>query len=131
MKDKADIERYLLEMEMPFEELDDGIWLLNDKNDNLENMLISWAPPIVIFRVKLMDLPEGDNTGLMHKLLQLNATDMVSGAYGIEDNSVVAIDTLQAENMDLNEFKASIESIALSIREHYPVLSAFRRGHRQ
>jgi len=120
------IETHLLDMQLPYEKIGDGVWVIHDEYEQIDNIVVSLVPPLVVFRVKLMELPEGDNTSLFRKLLELNATDMVHGAYGIENDAVVAIDTLQSENLDLNEFKASVDSLTMAIREHYPILSVFR-----
>ena len=128
MKEKADLENYLLELGHPYEEIGDGLYIINDEVDNVENIVVSWAPPVVVFRVKLMELPEDDRGGLMRKLLELNASEMVAGAYGIEGDAVVVVDSLQAENLDYNEFVASVDSLVLAITEHYPVLSEIVQG---
>lgn len=125
MKDKGDLERYLLEMGQPYEEVGDGLYVLHDEIDQVDNIVVIWAPPMVVFRVKLMNLPAGDNAALMRKLLELNANEMVAGAYGVEGDSIVVVDTLQSENLDYNEFQASIESLAMAITVHYPVLKEF------
>ncbi len=122
MREKADLENYLLELGQPFEEIGDGIYMINDEVDNVDNIIVTWAPPMVVFRVKLMELPEGEHCNLMKKLLELNATEMIAGAYGIEGDAVVVTDTLQSENLDYNEFVASVESLVMAITEHYPVL---------
>ena len=44
---------------------------------------------------------------------------MVAGAYGLEEDNVVIVDTLQSENLDFNEFQASLDAIAMAVREHY------------
>ena len=127
MRTNEDIEGYLIEMGMPFEMLDEGLWSLNDEEDGVENLVIMHSPPIVVFRVKLMEIPEGDHEDLYEQLLKLNGTEMVAGAYGIEEGHVVIVDTLQSENLDFNEFQASIESITMAVAEHYPILSGFRK----
>jgi hypothetical protein len=48
---------------------------------------------------------------------------MVAGAYGLEDNAVVIVDSLQSENLDYNEFQASIDAIAYAVHDHYAELS--------
>lgn len=128
MKTNDDIEGYLIELNQPFEQLEDGIWVLNDEEDHVPNVVILHSPPIITFRVKLMDVPEHRRAELFDKLLRLNATDMIAGAYGIDQDDVVIVDTLQSENLDFNEFQASIESLSLAIAEHYPVLRGFREG---
>ena len=54
---------------------------------------------------------------------------MVHGAYAVDGNSIVIIDTLEAETMDLEELQASIDAIGLALAQHYRSLSAFRPGH--
>jgi hypothetical protein len=51
---------------------------------------------------------------------------MVHGAYGIEDNNVVLIDTLQAENLDYNEFQATLDALMLASTQDYQRLNSFR-----
>ena len=125
------IEDYLIKSEFPFEKVDEGFWLIHDEFDQIDNIVIYHSPPVVTFRVKLLEVPDLEDavrTKLYSKLLELNATSMVAGAYGLEDDSVVVVDTLQAENLDFNEFQASIDSMALAIREHYHPLRRLVRG---
>ncbi len=130
MRTNDDIEGYLIELDKPFEELDEGLWRLSNEDDHIDSMLIMHTPPIIVFRVKLMETPEGARRiELYEDLLKLNANNMIAGAYGIEDDSVVIVDTLQAENLDYNEFQASVESISMAIAEDYPQLSAYRTEH--
>ena len=73
-----------------------------------------------------MDIPKNCNRQqLFETLLKLNTADMLHGAYGLEGNSVIATDTLQAGNLDLNEFQASIDSLSLCITSHYKQLAQF------
>jgi len=130
--DESDlIEDHLIKSEFPFEKVDEGFWLIHDEFDQIDNIVVYHSPPVVTFRVKLLEVPDLDDETrlrLFQKLLELNATSMVAGAYGLEDDSVVAIDSLQAENLDFNEFQASIDSMALAIREHYRPLRRLIRG---
>lgn len=125
------IENYLIKSEFPFEKLQEGFWLIHDELDQLDNIVVYHSPPVVTFRVKLVEVPELDESTrleLFTKLLELNAESMVAGAYGLENDSVVAIDSLQAENLDFNEFQAAIDSMTLSIREHYRSIRRLIRG---
>lgn len=126
MATPEDVESYLIRMDLPYEELDEGIWVIHDEYDHIENIVVHFADPLVIFRVKLMELPEADNTELFRMLLEFNTSEVVHGAYGLEGNSVVVMDTREAVNMDFNEFQASVDSLTLAIAQHYPKLSAFR-----
>lgn len=116
------IEEYLIHTELPYEQVQEGMWLIHDENDYIENIVVLHTPPVITFRVKLLELGAlnaDSKLQLFNHLLRLNANDMVAGAYGLEGDSVVIIDSLQSENLDYNEFQASIDSITLSIREHY------------
>jgi hypothetical protein len=123
MKGAEDIESYLLKMGLPFEQLAPEIWNIKDEH---ENLLVSIAGPVVVFRVKVMDLPRTNKEALLETLLRLNTTDMVHGAFGIEEDAVVVVHALELENLDFNEFQAVIDDITLAISKHYPALSKFR-----
>jgi hypothetical protein len=125
MKSREDIESYLMKTGLPYEQLGADLW--NVKPEGQENLLISIAGPVVVFRIKVMNLPEGGKREPLYEtLLGLNTTEMVHGAFGIEGKAVVIIDALQLENLDFNEFQAVIDDITMAISKHYPVLSKFR-----
>lgn len=121
------IEAYLIETGSPFERVKDGFWLIHDDYDAVDNIVIVHKPPVITFRVKLFDVPASitARNELFSHLLRLNATVMIAGAYGLEDDAVVVTDSLQSENLDYNEFQASIDAIAFAVREHYDELKRF------
>jgi len=121
------IDEYLVRSGLEYDALDDGVWVIHDEDDNLDNVVLTWSPPIVVFRVKLMDAPTDatKRSQLFEQLLQLNASDMVAGAYGLEGNAIVATETLQSENLDFNEFQAGIEGLTMALTSHYEQLRSF------
>lgn len=117
------IESYIIELGLPFEQVKDGLWLIHDEIDYIDNIVVYHTAPVLTFRVKLIDTPEEMvQPVLFRRLLELNATSMIAGAFGLEDESVVIVDTVQSPNLDKNEFQAAIDSIALAVREHYQEL---------
>ena len=109
------------------EELKPGLWMLTPEQDGVR-IVVNFGPPVVVFRVNVMNLP-GDaekRTSLMQKLLELNATELLHGSYGIEGDSVVLTDALQLENLDFNEFQASIDSITLALASHLRALAPYQ-----
>jgi hypothetical protein len=52
---------------------------------------------------------------------------MVHGAYALENNNVIIIDTLELDTMDIEELQASLDAIGLAVAQHYPILSKFRK----
>ncbi|HEV8320558.1 MAG TPA: YbjN domain-containing protein [Myxococcota bacterium] len=127
MRSVEDLEHYLIRLGMPYREVGDSTWVIQDEYDQIDNIVVKWSPPLVIFRVKLMDVDGADQAALFRKLLELNASQMVHGAFGIEGNSVVVVDTLQAENLDYNEFMASVDSLTMAITTHYKELALYRK----
>jgi hypothetical protein len=122
MATRDDIEHYLIQMEHPFESVEAHMWVIR----NTANAVVTYEPPLVIFRMKLMEVPQKRREDFFKLLLELNATHMIHGAYGIEDNNVVLIDTLQSEHLDFNEFQATLEALLLASTQDYPKLKAFR-----
>ncbi len=130
MRTNDDIEAYLIQLNLPFEQIESGMWVIHDEFENIDNIVIYHTPPVIIFRVKLMnlgDVPQDRRFELFEQLLVLNTTDMIHGAYGLEDDNIVCVDSLQSENLDFNEFQASVEALSLAISSHYALLKGFRR----
>lgn len=125
MKTNSDIERYLLDMGVNYESPRDGIWVVRD--DNGTNLVVMHAPPVTVFRVKLAPIANDTNPELYRKLLELNASQMVAGGYGIEDGNLVITDTLQSENLDHNEFRESVEGTLLAAGSHFDLLAKYLR----
>ena len=67
-----------------------------------------------------MDLPGSENgkIDLYRTLLELNASDVVHGAYGIEEGELIMSDTLELETLDFHELRASMESMELAAMGH-------------
>jgi hypothetical protein len=123
MKDSNDIESYLMKIDLPFEAIGPGMW--NVKADH-ENLVISLAGTIVVFRTKVMEVPKANRESLFETLLRLNTTDMVHGAFGIEGDAIVIVNALEVENLDFNEFSAVVDDFTMAVSKHYPTLSKFR-----
>lgn len=113
------IESFLRTLGLSFEELDSDTWVINDEERGVENLVVAHDEPVVIFRLKVTDLPPGDHCALYAELLRLNGTDLLHGAYALEGDSVVMINTLLSETIDIEEFQATLDAISLSVAEHY------------
>jgi hypothetical protein len=122
MDTRDTIEHYLIQMEYPFESIELNMWIIRDT----ANVVVTYEPPLVVFRIKLMEIPKDRREDFFKLLLELNATNMIHGAYGIEGESVVLIDTLQSEYLDFNEFQASLDALLMASTQDYQKLNAFR-----
>ncbi len=114
MRSPEDLENYFVELELPYERLDDSMWVIHNEGESHHNVVIYMAGTAVTLRVKLFDAPQSNELTIYRRLLELNATEMVHGAYGLEDNAVVITDALELENLDVNELQATIDAIGLA-----------------
>jgi hypothetical protein len=107
-------------------ELEPNLWLLRTP-DGAE-VVVHYAPPVVILRVRVMELPESEprRGELFRQLLEYNARDLVHGSYGLEGDHVVLTDTLELENLDFSEFESSFESMTLALASHLGALASYR-----
>lgn len=117
-----DFENYVISSEIPSEQASPNTWVLHDPSWGGAQIVVHVSDPLVVFRVKLAEVPDslGDSrrAALYGRLLQLNATDMLQGAYALEGAAIVAVEVMQLENLDSNEFRAAIDSLSLAITDH-------------
>ncbi len=120
------IERYMIDLMLTYREVGENIWMIEDENHSLNGVVVAYNDPLVIIRVAVMPVPQDDRLELFTKLLELNANDVVHGAYALDTNDIILIDTLEYDSMDLQDFRASLDAISLALTQHYPVLSKYR-----
>jgi hypothetical protein len=122
------IEQYLIDMMVSYQQAGENLWLLDDEERSLQGVVIALAEPLVIVRVEVMDAPAHNRLECCEKLLELNATDVIHGAYALENGKVILIDTLEYDTLDLGDFRATLEAISLALTQHYPILSPYREA---
>jgi hypothetical protein len=105
-----------------------GLWLVRTAEG--AEVVVHHAPPVVILRVRVMELPadEPRRGELFRQLLEFNARDLVHGSYGLEGDHIVLTDTLELENLDYNEFESSFDSITLALAQHLSALAPYRES---
>ena len=135
MVTREDIEGFLDRLttddsQTTYEEIGDGIWRVRPGGALDLEVAVSYSPPVVLLRVKVMTIP-GDNgrcAGLNRRLLELNATDLLHGAYGIDRETVVLSEALELSHLDYEEFLASYESMTLALASHLREFASFREA---
>ncbi len=107
-------------------ELSSGLWRV--KTQNGAEVVVNYAPPVVLLRMRVMEPPaeDGKRSGLFQKLLEFNARDLLHGSYGLEGGHVVLTDALELENLDYTEFEASFDSMTLALASHLGALAPYR-----
>jgi hypothetical protein len=109
------------------QELEPNLWRARTAD---AEVVIHYAPPVVILRVRVMESPASEprRGKLFRQLLELNARELVHGSYGLEGDHIVLTDTLELANLDYNEFEASFDSITLALATHLGALAPYREG---
>jgi hypothetical protein len=107
-------------------EVEPNMWRVRPGGALDFDVVVTYTPPVVLMRAKVMDRP-GDpdaDARLARRLLELNATDLLHGAYGFARGSVVLSDALELAHLDYEEFRASFESMTLALTAHVRDLAA-------
>jgi hypothetical protein len=117
MVTRDDLESFLIRMDMDWSEVDEGMFLVQSPSGGV---VVHFSEPVLLLRMKVMDLPNGgsDLGDLYRTLLELNATDIVHGAYGIENGELILSDTLELQTLDFEELQASVESLQYAAASH-------------
>ena len=121
---REDLESYLIRMDAEFDEVDEGMFLVRPENGSAP-IVVHHSEPVLVVRMKVMDLPDDDGLGALYKaLLRLNATDVVHGAYGLEARELILTDTLQLATLDFEELRASLDSVQMAASSHLSEIQA-------
>jgi aspartyl aminopeptidase len=121
MNDNFDkVKSYLLELDLNIllEDEADGVIVVTNEEEGINNLVLGIADPLLIVEQFVVQLNKPSAEDYKH-LLQKNR-DIVHGAFVLDDSGskVIFRDTLQLENLDLNELEASFNSLSLLLNEY-------------
>lgn len=132
MVNREDLENFLDRLTVTgatYKELEPGLWVVKPGGFHETDVVVHHTPPVALLRIKVMDVPpsgNGRSAGLNRRLLELNASDLVHGSYGITDGAVVLTEALELQHLDYEEFLASYESMTLALATHMRELASYR-----
>lgn len=131
MATKDDIESFLDRMTangVSYFSVDDNTWIVQPGGALDVDLVVHYNPPVIVLRVKVMTVPvkNGRGSDLNRRLLELNATDLVHGSYGIADGSIVLTEALELSHLDYEEFLATYEGMTLALATHLRELTSYR-----
>ncbi|MCX5756751.1 MAG: hypothetical protein NTX19_11695 [Gemmatimonadetes bacterium] len=133
MVTKDDLETFLDRLDSTgatYSEVSEGLWNIRPAGDLDFGVVVHHSPPVVVLRVNVMGLPQDKEklAALCRRLLELNASDLLHGSYGIQKESVVLTDALELSHLDYEEFRAAYESITLALASNIRELSTYREA---
>ncbi len=112
------VKNYLTELEYDIigEISDENVLIIDNPDQGIHNLTIVIDDPIIIMEQFLVEI-SNPSFELLAILLQKNR-DIVHGAFALADgNKLIFRDTLQVENLDLNELEASLNALTLLMTE--------------
>ncbi len=113
-----------------YSEVEPGLWVVKPGGELDFDVVVNYSPPVVLLRVKVMTLPRDPETlaTLSRRLLELNASDLIHGSYGIEEDSIVLTEALELSHLDYEEFLAAYESMLVALASHLRELGSYREA---
>jgi hypothetical protein len=121
------VKEYILDLgyTINHEDVEDGMFMISDEDSGIYNLVVGIADPLLILEQFIFEIKQ-ESIDLYKSLLQKNR-DIVHGAFVIDDSGkrVIYRDTLQIENLDLNELEGSLNSLALLLSEYSEELLNF------
>lgn len=133
MLTKDDIESFLIRLSATgatYTEVEPGFWIVRPSPESDLSLAVNYSPPVVLLRIDVMTLPDDAThmATLTRRLLELNASDLLHGAYGIQDKHIVLTEALELSALDFEEFLASYESMTLALASHLREFGSYREA---
>lgn len=120
---------FLLELNFNIttENTTDGIIVVQKENSGIRNLILGVAPPILIIEQFIFTI-NNQSEKVFKSLLQKNR-DIIHGAFVLDETGkkVIFRDTLQIENLDLNELEGTLNSLSLLMSEYSEQIIEFSK----
>ena len=106
-----------LDYELVYEDETDGLLVIDNPSEGIQNMMLVIAPPILVVEQYLVDVAT-PTVPMLTNILQKNR-QLVHGAMVLNEtgDKLLFRDTQELENLDLNELEASINALSLLLAE--------------
>ncbi len=124
------VKKYLFELgyNVVGENETDGLLVIEDESLGIKNLVIGCMDPILIMEQIIFKV-NNDNPEIYRELLKKNR-DIVHGAFVLDEagENVIFRDTLQIDNLDLNELEGSLTSLTLLLMEYSNEILEFSKN---
>lgn len=124
------VQGFLLDLDFNIlqENEEDGVFWVDKEEAGIHNLVIGCLDPILVMEQFLFEI-KNDNNDVYKKLLIKNR-DIIHGAFVLDESGkkVIFRDTLQLENLDLNELEGSLNSLSLLMNEYSEELIEFSKN---
>jgi hypothetical protein len=124
------VQGFLLDLDFNIlqENEEDGVFWVAKEDAGIHNLVIGCLDPILVMEQYLFEVQSEDSE--VFKKLLIKNRDIIHGAFVLDESGkkVIFRDTLQLENLDLNELEGSLNSLSLLMSEYSDELIAFSKN---
>ena len=114
------VKDYLQELDFNIiqENAEDEVFWVECEEDGISNLVIGVADPIIIIEQFICEIANPSEE--TYKNLLIKNRDIIHGAFTLDEGgkNLLFRDTLQLENLDLNELEGSLNSLSLLLSEY-------------
>ena len=116
-----------LQYEIVSEDPSEELVVIDKEEDSIKNVIIDCEDDILIIEVVLLDIKNSDK-GMLEWLLKANR-NLIHGAFALDESGSKLLfrDTLQLENLDINELEGSLNALQLLLSEYMNELIQFSK----
>ena len=109
------VKSYLIDLNygIELEDIEEELFLVEKEEDGLKNVIVDCEDQILIIESLIFEINQPSEN--LYKWLLIENRNLVHGAFVLDEEGkkVLFRDTLQLENLDLNELEASLNSCLL------------------
>lgn len=124
------VKDYLLDLEYNIlsEDKAEELVIVEKQEAGITNLIIDCETPILIIELHLFDLNKED-INIYREFLKMNR-EIIHGAIALDETGkkVIFRDTLQIENLDINELQGTLNSLEVFLSEYANTLLAFSKN---
>lgn len=124
------VRNYLLDLDYNIisEDEGEGVFWVEKEEDGIKNLVIGCLDPILVMEQFLFEIKNESID--VYKSLLIKNRDIIHGAFVLDESGrkVIFRDTLQLENLDLNELEGSLNSLSLLLSEYHDELIKFSKS---
>jgi hypothetical protein len=120
----SDVEAYLRRLDRAFEKVSEDTFVVG-LGPGQPPAVMKLSGPVLVAQVDVAEAPSKNpslEARLFRRLLELNATDLMYVAFGIEKDRIVIDAALELSTLDMNELDGVLANLDLAIAEHVPHL---------
>lgn len=108
--DKEKLELFFTSLDYEYEEVEDGVYLVNADHDDSTLIVISLLDDQLDFRLKLAKVPDDADACFFRLLLEKNI-ELTYGAVAIDGEELILFNTIMLEGIHADEIHACVMAL--------------------